>query len=354
MRILLVEDHAGDERLIREVLRADASVELETARTLREGIETCTRCHFDAVLLDLALPDSRGLETVLRLQKAAPRVAVVVLTGRDDGELALEAAKAGAQDYLVKGRVDLDLLRRSVRYAIARKSAEAQLQESRQRLRALTARIQEAREEERTVIAREIHDELGQSLTALKMDVSWLQTRLSSCRQMDVAPLNQKTETMLPLIDGLIGSVQRISSDLRPSVLDDLGLVSAIEWYVSQFRERTDLDVELALPEDDVALDSGQATALYRVLQETLTNVVRHASATRIEVSLHIAADGLFMEVKDNGRGILPEQVRDSKSLGLLGMRERLSTFGGKLLVHGERGQGTVVTVTMPVSAKSQ
>lgn len=230
-----------------------------------------------------------------------------------------------------------------------RKRAEAELRASEDQLRALTARIQAAREEERAGIAGELHDELGQAITGLKMDVAWLQNRLQPGAAMEAEPLRRKTASMLPLLDDLIRTIQRISTDLRPGALDDLGLVAATGWCVEQFRERTGLDVELALPVADIDLDASRSTALYRILQEALTNVVRHAAATRVEVSLHVAADGLFMEVKDNGRGILPAEIQNNRSLGLLGMRERLLPFGGTLHIHGESGRGTVLTVTIPL-----
>jgi signal transduction histidine kinase len=195
------------------------------------------------------------------------------------------------------------------------------------------------------MMAREIHDELGQELTGLKMDLSWLVKRLSKNQKS----LISKTESMLKLVDSTIQTVRKISSKLRPGVLDDLGIVAAIEWQTQDFRDRTGIKCELNSSVEDVELDRDRSTAVFRIFQETLTNVIRHAKATRIIVNVDEDAGNLILRVKDNGRGITESEISNLKSLGLLGMRERALLFGGEVKISGIPGEGTTVTVTIPM-----
>ncbi|MGD0918093.1 MAG: PAS domain S-box protein [Thermodesulfobacteriota bacterium] len=226
-----------------------------------------------------------------------------------------------------------------------RKRAEEQLRSSSEQLRALSAHLQSIREEERTLIAREIHDELGQELTGLKMDLSWLIKRLPAVQEQ----LVKKVELMLKLIDTTIQSVRRISTKLRPGVLDDLGLTAAIEWQAQDFQTRTMIQCEFRSNLKEVDLDRDRSTTIFRILQETLTNVARHASATRVNIYLNEAANSLVLIVEDNGRGITEKEILDPKSLGLLGMRERALVFGGEVKISGAPGKGTTVTFKIPL-----
>ena len=222
-----------------------------------------------------------------------------------------------------------------------RRQAEETLQRSRDQLRALTARVQRVREEERTRVAREIHDELGQDLTAIKIDLSSLSQEFSADKK-------QQCESILKLVDETIQSLRRISTELRPAILDAAGLVAAIEWAVEEFGARTGTKCRLDLPPDDVVIDQERATALFRILQETLTNVARHANATEVKVRLAKADGTLTLEVHDNGKGVGRAQLSHSASLGILGMRERALVLGGKLTITGGPGKGTTVRVQIP------
>jgi two-component system sensor kinase len=227
-----------------------------------------------------------------------------------------------------------------------RKKAEAELERSRQELRILAARLQQVREEERAVLAREIHDQLSGALTALKMDLSFLANRVP---QEDAA-LTEKTEAMARLIDATLNSVRNIATQLRPSVLDDLGLIAAIEWQAEEFQNRSGIQCRLDLEREEVALDKNRSTAIFRIFQEALTNVARHAQASEIWISLKVQAGSLILQIRDNGRGIKQEEISSSKSLGLLGMRERAFAFGGEVVISGGPGQGTTVTLKIPVN----
>ncbi len=233
--------------------------------------------------------------------------------------------------------------RRLERADLFRLQAEADLRASRERLRELSAHIQVMQEEERVKIAREVHDELGQSLTALKMDVSMLKKQLPTDEG-----INRRMNSMLGLVNGTIRSVQRISSELRPSVLDDLGLAAAIEWQTKEFEERSGIRFTLKLPIKELGVNSAQATSLFRIYQETLTNIARHSMARHVDVELTESATGLRLIVSDDGIGIDESSLTNGQSLGIMGMRERAALAGGTLEILSEQSQGTTIVVTMP------
>ncbi len=225
-----------------------------------------------------------------------------------------------------------------------RKQAEQALKDSREQLRNLSAHLQSVREKERMFIAREIHDELGQVLTALKMDLVWLKNRLPG----DQVPLHDKMRSMVELVDKTGETVQRISAELRPGLLDDLGLAAAIEWQTEEFQKRTGIPCEISLEPEDFFAEQDISTAIFRIFQETLTNIARHAYASRISVMLHDKDKEITLEVKDNGRGISEEQVFHPQSLGILGIRERVNLLSGSVSIIGSPDRGTTVTVRIP------
>jgi signal transduction histidine kinase len=226
--------------------------------------------------------------------------------------------------------------------------AQAQLNASFNNLRALNARLQSVREEERKRVAREIHDELGQALTAIKIDLTSLFRALSADQTSESA----KSESILRLVDQTIQSVRRIATELRPGILDDLGLVAAVEWAAEEFAARSGTTLRLDLPEEDLVIDRESATAIFRILQETLTNVSRHAEATQVEVRIGKEGGGFILEVRDNGKGISEEQLSAGTSLGILGLRERVLLLGGALTIRGTPGKGTTVRVLIPDSGR--
>ena len=221
---------------------------------------------------------------------------------------------------------------------------EEKLRNSREQLRNLSAHLHTVREQERTSIAREIHDELGQALTALKMDLSWLGNKYRTHE-----PLVEKMKSMVKLVDSTIRTVKKISSELRPVVLDDLGLAAAIEWQAAEFQKRSGIGCEVNFVPDDIILDRAISTTIFRIFQEALTNVMRHAGATKVTVSLEERDGEVFLGVQDNGKGITEKQMTDPKSFGLIGMRERVQFFGGEVRITGARGKGTSLAITIPL-----
>lgn len=229
-----------------------------------------------------------------------------------------------------------------------RKKAEEELKNSREKLRNLTAHMNIIREEERKYVAREIHDELAQALTAIKIDLFWLNKRLSA----DQDALRKKIESMTDLVDMTIKSVRRISSELRPGLLDDLGLQAAMEWQIKEFQKRTGISCEIDFRTGVLSMEQEHITAIFRIFQETLTNIVRHAEATRVSVKLKKTPDCLKLEVRDNGKGITEEQISDPRSFGLIGMQERVHLLGGIIKINGVRGRKTVIKVDIPLNWK--
>lgn len=236
-----------------------------------------------------------------------------------------------------------------------RKRAEEQLQTTVDQLRSLSRRLEVVREEERRRIARELHDQLGVALTCLKFDLVQLSQTVSMVDKHSVrVHLQDKIHSMVGPIDNTIGLVQRIVTELRPGVLDDLGLVAALEWLVRDFQQRTGIASAFSTSLEDIEVDREVATAVFRICQEALTNVARHARATEVTISLEQTSWRLLLEVKDNGQGIPAEKVADAQSLGLLGMRERAGQVGGRLIITGRPGEGTTVTLSLPKANSQQ
>jgi PAS domain S-box-containing protein len=220
----------------------------------------------------------------------------------------------------------------------------------REQLRALAARLTHVREEERTQIAREIHDVLGQALTGLKMDLSWMSKRAASVSDSELAGiLEDKIRAMSQVVDSTIGTVRKIATELRPSLLDDLGLEAAAEWQVHDFEKRSGIACKFVSELDEIEISPDSSTALFRILQETLTNVARHANASRVEVRLQVKNSDVLLQVHDNGRGITSREMANTKSLGLLGMRERALLVGGAVDMKGKPRKGTLVSVRVPL-----
>jgi PAS domain S-box-containing protein len=236
-----------------------------------------------------------------------------------------------------------------------RKQAEEQLRKNTEDLRALSESILYAREQEGARIAREIHDELGSALTSLKWDLEWIDKAISTAGdQSQVSLLRKRIEEMSTLMDTTINVVRRIASELRPSVLDDLGLAEALEWQAQQFQERTGIVCKCDGSLHDLDLTEEQATAVFRIFQEALTNILRHAQATQVRFVMQDDGEEFRLTITDNGKGITNEEKSGQRSLGLLGMRERAYLIGGNVDISGSKGKGTVVTLRVPNSGPRQ
>jgi PAS domain S-box-containing protein len=227
----------------------------------------------------------------------------------------------------------------------AEKRAQAELRRSRKRMEGLSQRLLKVQEEERRRMAREIHDELGQSLTALRMDLVWMREHLDGASEPGKARIGKALE----LVGKTIETVRKLAGDLRPGMLDDLGLVPTLDWQMNEFRERSGTSCEFDCSPEDIELDPALSVTVFRVFQEALTNVARHAGATRVSVNLRVETGTLELSIQDNGRGITQQETRSSKSIGLIGIRERVRWCGGRVSICGVAGKGTTVKVRMPI-----
>lgn len=354
LHILLLEDDVADAELVKYALSQSGLPHLLERVDGREDYLQCIeKKKPDLILSDYHLPGFDGLEALDLARTLVPDTPFIFVTGTLGEERAIETLKRGASDYVLKNSLTqlVPAVHRALREAESRaerRRAEERLRESHEQLRALSVYLQYVREEERTRIAREVHDELGQSLTGLKLDLAWVSNRLPRSQR----PLLDKIETMSGHVDETIQSIRRIATELRPGILDDLGLVAALEWQANEFQSRTGIECHVSSTLQDTLLDADLNTAFFRIFQETLTNIMRHAGATRVDVHSTRQGNMLVLTVRDNGRGILPGEIKDRRSIGLLGMEERAALLGGEFEITGEPGRGTLVTVRIPVTRR--
>ncbi len=352
LRILLVEDSAMDIALIEHMLRTTGrEIEVCTVET-RVAFETeLKRRPPHLILSDYTLPTFDGAQALVLAQRLAPEVPFIFVTGTMGEEIAIDMLTQGATDYVLKDRLTrlIPAVNRALAESAERREhaqADEKLQRSHDQLRALTGHLQFVREEERTRIAREVHDELGQSLTGLRLDLAWLSGKFRGAREP-----KKKIKTMANQIDATIQAIRRIATELRPGVLDSLGLAAAIEWQAAEFQERTGIQCEMKIDVAETMWKRDFTTACFRIFQETLTNISRHAGATHVTVRLAREGTELLLTVHDDGRGITEKEIAHAGSIGLMGMKERAAQVGGELTFSGRRDAGTTVTLRVPLAA---
>jgi PAS domain S-box-containing protein len=230
------------------------------------------------------------------------------------------------------------------------KQAEQELRRSKEQMRALAGRVQSAAEEERLRIARELHDELGQALTAIKMDLDWVRRKHGAQGGAWVEAVGG----VMQFVDSTIGLVRKIATELRPGILDALGLTAALEWQAEEFQRRTGTQCSVQAPAGKIGLSPEQKIAVFRIYQEALTNVARHAAATEVLVSLEVDNNQVVLRVEDDGQGFPFESLQKTRSLGVVGMRERALLLGGELQIQSFPGAGTQVTLRLPLKQNGQ
>jgi len=353
LRILLLEDNAPHAELVEHFLRESGLLfNLARVETHAGYIEQLEQHPPDMILSDYALPSFDGYAALAIAKEKVPNIPFIFVTGTMGEEVAIETLKNGATDYVLKTRLGRlgPAVHRALRESADRRErqrAEDKLRKSLDQLRALSNYLQYVREEERTRIAREVHDELGQALTGLKLDLSWLATKLAARNR---EPVQEKIRTMTDHIDETIQTVRRIATELRPGILDSLGLIAALEWQANEFQSRTGIPCVVTTTVADTLWDQQFSTGVFRIFQETLTNVIRHTKATRVDVAFAEEGDSLVLTVRDNGRGISEEEIANTRSIGLVGMRERARLIGGDLVLQGAPGRGTTVTLRVPLN----
>ena len=361
--ILIVDDDPASITVMQEIL-AGQGARLVTATSGEEALRKVLDDDFAAILMDVRMPGIDGFTTasMIRERKRSRYTPIIFVTGHaEDLTTMFKGYRAGAVDFIVKPVIP-DVLRSKLAVFVGlhdmnrilnaelaeRTLTEQRLRASEENLRALASHLQSVREEERIHIAREIHDELGQALTGLKFELNTFAKHFDGD---DAAARHDKQQAMNVAIDRIINSVRRIASGLRPEVLDEIGLAAAFDWQAREFQRRTGIRCHVNIPVQFSDPDKERSTALFRIFQELLTNVARHANATRVNVALSEGEAALALCVEDNGRGIKETEAQSPRSLGFLGLRERVLAFGGTIDVKGDEGKGTRVCVSIPVTA---
>ena len=360
--ILVVDDSPGHLLAMQEVL-APLGARMVMAASGEEALRRVLDDDFAAILMDVRMPGIDGFTTAKLIRdRARSRYTPIIFmtSNHEDAASMFRGYEAGAVDYISKPVIP-EVLRSKLKVFMGlhdmnrmlseelaqRARTEERLRSSEENLRALAARLQSAREEERIHIAREIHDELGQALTGLKYDIESMAKGVKA-EGAEVVP--ERATGLCQQIDRIINSVRRIASGLRPEVLDEIGLSAAVEWQAREFSRRTGIRCTVEISPGFHDPDRERSTALFRIFQELLTNVARHAGATRVNVQLtngHV----LSLKVEDNGRGIQEQEFQSPRSLGFLGLRERVLAFGGSIDVKGQAGKGTTVAVAIPLAS---
>ena len=361
--ILIVDDDPVSIAVMQEIL-ANQGARLVTATSGEEALRKVLDDDFAAILMDVRMPGIDGFTTasMIRERKRSRYTPIIFVTGHaEDLSAMFKGYRAGAVDFIAKPVIP-DVLRSKLQVFMGlhdmnrilnaelaeRTMTEQRLRTSEENLRALATHLQSVREEERIHIAREIHDELGQALTGLKFELNGFARQFESD---DTPTRNDKQQALNVTIDRIINSVRRIASGLRPEVLDEIGLAAAFDWQAREFQRRTGIRCHVNIAAQFSDPDKDRSTALFRIFQELLTNVARHANATRVNVTLSEGEDALALCVEDNGRGIKETEAHSPRSLGFLGLRERVLAFGGTIEVKGDEGKGTRICVSIPVTA---
>jgi PAS domain S-box-containing protein len=342
MQAVLNVDTVGGERQDVSSTIADGTPSAVALRVIEQGAELILR-EPGAGMLEGAVP----VGDVGRASASLMYVPIRYRT-RVVGIMSVQSYRLKAYDA-----VSLQTLQTLADYcggSLERMRAREDLKASQEQLRALAAHLQSVREEERKLMTREIHDELGQALTGFKMDLAWMRNRMQAEEWGAIRQsILDKMVTMGKMLDETANLMRKLCTELRPGVLDDLGLTAAIEWQAREYQSRTGIVCEVRHELDELEVEPERSTALFRIFQEILTNVARHAKATRVETVLEKAGHAVVLTVKDNGRGIKKSELAGKKSLGLLGMRERALILGGEVEIRGSPGKGTTVRVRVPL-----
>ena len=353
LRILHLEDEAADAELIRRTLEREGipfGITLVTSRT--EFVEALDGGKFDLILSDFALPGFNGLSALALVRKKFPAVPFILLSGTVGEERAIESLKSGATDYVLKERLGrlVPAVRRAmleVEQHAGLRRAEAERRMYGHKLQALSRRLVEAQETERRHIARELHDQVGQALTVAQLNLQAI-IRLPAAET-----LNGRLNDTLAVLGQVLEQVRSLSLELRPSLLDDLGLPAALRWYTERQAATAGLKIQLVTDPLERRLDPVIETGCFRLVQEALTNVARHARAQNVTVALHEENSHLHLRVRDDGVGFEVATVREQAvrgaSLGLLGMEERAALAGGELEFKSAPGRGTEVHAWFPL-----
>jgi signal transduction histidine kinase len=353
LRLLHVEDSEFDHELVRAQL-AQAGVAADWTRVETEGqFEAALAQRWDAVICDHNLPGASGLQLLARLRRDDALLPFLLVSGEIGEDIAVQAMRAGASDYLLKGRLArlVPALQQAIKSAAAQRERERAVQalrRSREQLAELAGHLQERIEAERAQLSRELHDEVGSALTALKFDLAWLQRHAGS------EALAARSSQAIATLDGAIEASRRLMLNLRPPILEE-GLVPALQWLLQRFeRSHEGVAIELQHPPEAPELPPALLLVAYRFVQEALHNISKHAQASRVRVELQWASGVLGVEVEDDGRGLSPEALEQPQRFGLRGLRERAASCGGWVDVSSRPGQGVLLALSLPLDGVAE
>jgi len=344
IRVLLIEDNEGFSYFVGDVLTRQqvGKFELQTTGDLTSGLAILTRGGVDVVLLDLGLPDSGGYRTFAAAHACNPEAAIIIITCLDDKELAVRAVREGAQDYLIKDKVDNELLVRAIRYTMERTEAD-------RALRHLSAKLLRSQDEERRRIARALHDTTGQTLAALTMNLCALQHWIAHL----VPDVQSLLDESIAYAKQAGNELRTMSYLLHPPLLDELGLAGSVREYADGFAKRSGIRIDLEIADPLPQLSREEATVLFRSMQEALTNVHRHSKSPTASIKLCETGGEVRIEIRDGGCGISAHkgrgagEERTGLGVGIAGMRERLHLLGGRLEIDSDE-TGTRVVALLP------
>ncbi len=347
LKVLLIEDNPGDVRLIQELLKGTKiqQFHVEHVDHLSSGLERLAQGDIDIILLDLFLPDSNGLNSFVKINKLSPHIPIVVLTGLDDDGVALQAVSSGAQDYLVKGKVNSELLNRTLRYAIERKQIEEKILRYQMRLRSMALELTLLEERERREIATVIHDQVSQSLAVCRIKLLQFMEQESISREM------KELEEIQKIIEESIQFTRSLTFELSPPILYELGIESAIDWLCEDFQKKYSLQVKFTDDRQPKSIGHEIEVILFKTVRELLMNIVKHAHAKTSWISLAKEDSFIKIDVGDDGIGMASNimDFTQTKGFGLFNVQERLASIGGSLKIQSSPGQGTEVTLFAPL-----
>ncbi len=351
--LLIVDDIKANLLLLRSVTKK-LELNLIEASSGSEALEKANGIELALAIIDVRMPEMDGYELAKKLNEGRheDKVPVIFLTANYLNEVEVfKGYDSGAVDYIIKPvnsrvllskiNIFLDLFnqKQTIKWNAAQlKKSSEELKNSLDQLHQLTQHVEKVRENERVAISRELHDDLGQALTAVKIDLGIIKQKIQD--ENLILRMNKVTA----LVSDTIKTVQRITAQLRPDIIDDLGFVPAIEWYAKEFSERTGIKVFLDL-DLDISISPDTSLTLFRIVQESLTNIARHSNATKAEISIGMADGTIELNISDNGKGITPEEIESKKSFGIMSMKERASSVGGSFNIYSEAGHGTSIKI---------
>jgi signal transduction histidine kinase len=348
--ILVIEDNPGDFALVEEfLLEQIESPQISQARNYAEARSILAEQldSFDVVLLDLSLPDKTGIPLIEDILAIASNAAVIVLTGYSDLSFGVKSLSMGISDYILKDELSSLSLYKSLVYAIERRKIITALEESEKRARNFAQQLNNAVEEERKGIAREIHDEFGQQLSGLKMLLASL--KRSSSIGNDA---RETIDAMVADLDHSIHTLRRIASELRPVLIDKLGLFAAIEWLAGEFEKKTGINCDMYVDIAQPVMDKDAEINVFRICQEAFTNIAKHSGATQVALKILNGDEGLIISIADNGKGMTEAASQKNLSMGLLNMKERANIIGAEFNITSAPDQGTKIELKLNLHAE--